>query len=224
MTDANSEKGLRAESLACQRGGRLVLEGLSFALGPGEALILRGPNGSGKSSLLRLLAGFLDPAGGTITWNGQTIAKDMAAHRARLHYVGHLDPVKPALTAWENLHSTSELMGQTLDLNAALRHFGLDHLADLPGRVLSAGQKRRLNLARLAASGRPLWLLDEPTIGLDLRATEQLEALLSEHRRPDGIAIIATHIGLKVPGAQDISLADAQEAAIQEANSQVTAA
>ena len=213
MTDSNSEKGLRAESLSCLRGGRLVFEDLSFALGPGEALILRGPNGSGKSSLLRLLAGFIDPAGGTITWNGETVAKDMAVHRARLHYVGHLDPVKPTLTARENLRSTSELMGRMLDPDAALRHFGLDHLADLPGRVLSAGQKRRLNLARLAAAGRPLWLLDEPTIGLDLRATEQLEALLDEHRRSDGIAIIATHIGLKVPGAQDISLADIQEAA-----------
>lgn len=206
MPNNHQEKGLRANGLACMRGGRLVFENLSFTLGPGEALILRGPNGSGKSSLLRLLAGFLDPAEGAILWNGMPATKDMPAHRARLHYVGHLDPVKPMLSALENLRSMAELSGRMLDLDAALKHFHLDGLADLPGRVLSAGQKRRLNLARLAASGRPLWLLDEPTIGLDLRATEQLEILLDEHRRSDGIAIIATHIGLNVPGAQELTL------------------
>ena len=211
MTDAPTHQGtqlpgLSADTLACQRGGRRVFDDLSFDLGPGEALILRGPNGSGKSSLLRLLAGFLAPASGEIRWNGESIDRDMAAHRGRLHYVGHLDPVKPSLTAAENLRSNANVMGRALSIEDALKHFDLSRLADLPVRVLSAGQKRRLNLARLAASGRPLWLLDEPTIGLDLNATERLEALLDDHRRADGMAIIATHIGLKVEDAKEIVL------------------
>jgi heme exporter protein A len=193
--------------LACRRGERLVFRGLSFALAAGEALLLTGPNGSGKSSLLRLLAGLLPPHGGAIAWEGEAIAHDPAAHRQRLHFIGHLDAVKPVLTVREAVRFWSGMHGSD-DAEVALARFGLDVLAESPGRLLSAGQKKRLSLARLLASPAPLWLLDEPTTGLDEASARALETVIAEHRALGGIVVAATHIPLALDGAQTLSLAD----------------
>ena len=189
------------------RGGRQVFAGLSFALAPCDVLVLRGPNGSGKSSLLRLLAGFLVPAAGQIAWDGAAIALDPAAHRARLHYVGHADAVKGPLTARENLAFAAALSGAPASAAAAgLAAFDLVPLAELPARYLSAGQKRRVALARLQAVRRPLWLLDEPGVGLDAANRERLEQALAAHRAGGGIAVLATHGDVAVADALTLDL------------------
>ncbi len=184
------------------RGGRRVFAGLSFALAPGDVLVLRGPNGSGKSSLLRVLAGFLAPAAGRLAWAGAGVADDLAAHRARLHYVGHVDAVKSLLTVRENLAFAAALGGAPADgLGVALGGFDLEALADVPARHLSAGQKRRLALARLLAGARPLWLLDEPGVGLDAANRARLEQALAAHRAAGGLAVLATHGDVAVEDA-----------------------
>jgi heme exporter protein A len=189
------------------RGGRQVFAGLSFVLAPGDVLVLRGANGSGKSSLLRLLAGFLPPAAGQIAWDDTAIALDPAAHRARLHYVGHADALKGLLTARENLAFAAALSGASASAAAAgLDGFDLMTLADLPARYLSAGQKRRLALARLLAVRRPLWLLDEPAVGLDAANRERLEQALAGHRDAGGIAVLATHGDVAVEDAAILHL------------------
>ena len=146
----------KGEGLACERGERLVFAGLSFAVDRGGVLVLTGPNGSGKSSLLRLMAGLLKPADGLLSWDGQPVSDDPEAHRHRLHYLGHLEAVKPVLTPIENLAFWAAIKGGGVDrasLLDALDRFGLKALADMPSRYLSAGQRRRLALARLAISG-----------------------------------------------------------------------
>ncbi len=190
---------LSATGLVCDRGERRVFFGIEFSLGRGEALAVVGPNGTGKSSLLRLLAGLLPPAGGTVAWGGASVADDPDAHRARLHYLGHADALKPTLTPAEALRFHAELRGVSLDrtaATAALDAFGLASLADLPARFLSQGQRRRAALARLVATPAPLWLLDEPTLGLDADSVERLEAALERHRGGGGMAVVATHGGL----------------------------
>ncbi len=198
-----SKATFAAEALACVRGERLVFSDLNFQVSSGEALILRGPNGSGKSTLLRLVAGYLDASAGILTWNGQPVADDPDSHRRRLHYVGHLDAVKAPLTVAENLAfwagqgHRDESGGDLEDrLRQALERLGLGRLAEVPGRFLSAGQKRRLNLARLAASPARLWLLDEPTVSLDANGAGVLAEMVVEHLGAGGLAMIATHIDL----------------------------
>ena len=156
-----------AHDVACIRGERPVFSGVSFRLEPGDALTLVGPNGAGKSSLLRILAGLLRAAGGTLSWDGAPLDDDWAAHRERLHYVGHLDAVKPTLTVAENLDGWARFKGAARAAPDALATLGIEDLADVPGRYLSAGQRRRLALARVLATPAPLWLLDEPTVTLD---------------------------------------------------------
>jgi heme exporter protein A len=189
------------EALTCLRGERLVFEKLSFRARPGEALLLTGPNGSGKSSLLRLMAGLLPPAAGRLLWGEDAIADDPEAHRARLHYVGHLDALKPALTVAENLSFYAALRGVPAD-DAALEHameaFRIDRLADTPARFLSQGQRRRTALARLLAAPAPLWLLDEPTLALDDAALAALAAVLISHLAAGGHVIAATHASIAV--------------------------
>lgn len=172
-----------------------MFEALSFHLEPGEALVLRGRNGSGKSTLLRLLAGFLRPAAGRVSWGGRPVPLASPEHRARLHFVGHADPVKPLLSVTENVAFACALAGSAAPgrVAAALEGFGLAELAATPGRFLSAGQKRRANLARLLAADRPLWLLDEPGVGLDRSSRERLEAAVAAHRGRGGICVLATH-------------------------------
>jgi heme exporter protein A len=194
--------------LLCIRGERRVFADLNFTLDAGGALFLVGPNGSGKSSLLRLLSGLLRPAAGDLLWGGAPIAKDTEAHRARLHYVGHLDAVKPVLTARENLSFWAALHGAVDQSRVAqaLDGFDLGPLAELPGRVLSAGQKHRLALTRLLAAPAELWLLDEPTVGLDTASLDRLTRAVARHRAEGGRVVVATHASLDMPGAETLSL------------------
>jgi heme exporter protein A len=196
--------------LTCIRGERLVFSGLSFAVDAGTALFLTGPNGSGKSSLLRLMAGLLQLAEGDIAWDGQPVANDRDAHRARLRYLGHDDAIKPALsvaddlTFWARWHGAA---GSEAALDAA-RRFALDGLWRTPCRFLSSGQRRRLALARLAAAPASLWLLDEPAVGLDSASVAALEAVLADHCAGGGRAVVATHQELSVPRAVELRLDD----------------
>jgi heme exporter protein A len=201
-----ASQGFAAEELACLRGERLVFEGLSFALAPGGALVLSGPNGSGKSSLLRLLAGLGRAYSGRIVWNGVTVDDDPEAQRARLAYVGHLDAVKPVLTARENLAAWASLCDGS-GADEALAAMGLAALAEVPARFLSAGQRRRLGLARLFLRRVPLWLLDEPTLGLDAAAQRSLEDAFARHLEQRGMLVVATHVPLTLPRSQVLELA-----------------
>lgn len=201
-----STTGLAAEGLACLRGERLVFERLSFALAPGEALVLAGPNGSGKSSLLRILAGLGILHDGRLLWNGAAVDADPDAHRARLAYVGHQDAVKSVLTARENLAAWASLSGGAGE-DEALATMGLGALSDVPARFLSAGQRRRLGLARLFLQRVPLWLLDEPTLGLDTAAQTALETALARHLEQRGMVVMATHVPLSLPRSQVLELA-----------------
>jgi heme exporter protein A len=197
---------LQAEGIAAFRGERLVLSDLSFTVEPGGALLLIGPNGSGKSTLLRLLAGLVRPAAGRVLWNGEEALADLPLHARRLAYLGHLDAVKPGLTAAENLVFAATAAGGRVGVHAALADFALDELAQLPARMLSAGQRRRLALARVALSPAPLWLLDEPTLGLDTPSLDRAGGVFSRHRAKGGMIIAATHVALPLPGAAELHL------------------
>jgi len=195
---------LRAEELAAFRGERLVLRALNFSVPEGGALVLAGPNGSGKSTLLRLLAGLVRPVAGRLLWGEEDALADLPMHAARVAYVGHLDAVKPALTVAENLRFAAQLAGGLVE--DALAPLALGELAELPARMLSAGQKRRLALSRLALSRAPLWLLDEPTLGLDLASVARFGALLAAHRARGGLVVVATHLPLPLDGAAELRL------------------
>jgi heme exporter protein A len=195
---------LRAEGLAAVRGERLVLREFNFSVPEGGAIVLAGPNGSGKSTLLRLLAGLVRPSAGRLLWGEEDALADLPTHAARVAYVGHLDSVKPALTVAENLHFAAQLAGGMVE--DALTPLALGELAELPARMLSAGQKRRLALSRLALSRAPLWLLDEPTLGLDLASVARFGALLAAHRAQGGLVVAATHLPLPLDGAAELRL------------------
>ena len=182
-----------------------VFRDLGFRLGVGGALVLAGPNGSGKSTLLRLLAGLVRPAAGRVLWDGADAFSDIAGHGRRVTYVGHQDAVKPGLTVTENLRFAAAVSGRPIA--AALAAVGLEALADLPARMLSAGQKRRLALSRLVLSAAPLWLLDEPTLGLDTGSIERFGGLLAAHRTAGGMVVAATHVPLPLPDAAGLRLA-----------------
>ncbi len=199
--------GFAGTDLACRRGERLVFAGLSFLLAPGDVLLLTGPNGSGKSSLLRLMAGLGRPEAGTLSWDGAALADDPAAHRARLHFIGHQEAVKPVLTVAETLAFWAGMRGGG-DVAAALARFRLAALADWPCRMLSAGQRRRLALARLVASPAPLWLLDEPTTGLDADAVADLLEAIAAHRAAGGRVALSTHTALPLTAATALGLGD----------------
>jgi heme exporter protein A len=195
---------LQAAGLAAFRGERLVFSEVDFAVRAGGMLLLTGPNGSGKSTLLRLLAGLLRPAAGMLTWGGANVFADLPAHAGRVAYVGHQDAVKPGLTAAENLRFAARLNGGVMQ--DALDAVGLEELGDLPARMLSAGQRRRLALARLALSRAPLWLLDEPTLGLDAASVDRFGVMLDAHRASGGMAVAATHLPLPVGEAAELVL------------------
>ncbi|MEX2127135.1 MAG: heme ABC exporter ATP-binding protein CcmA [Xanthobacteraceae bacterium] len=195
---------LLVEDLACVRGERSLFRGLGFTVGAGEALLVTGPNGAGKSSLLRLIAGFLRPAQGRIVLEGGDAEPSIGS---AAHFVGHLDAVKGALSAAENLAFARSLFGGgRAHADAALARFGLQRLASIPARMLSAGQRRRLALARLLVARRPLWLLDEPTSALDAEGQETLLALANEHLSGGGLVVAATHAPLKFARVRELRL------------------
>jgi heme exporter protein A len=200
---------LVAENLACRRGERLVFTGLDCRLAAGGALMLTGTNGSGKSSLLRLLATLLAPADGRLLWDGAPVARDPVTYRALLHYVGHLEALKPALTPHEMLRFWAALRGNGAPaVEAALDALGLRAIADWPCRWLSAGQRRRLALARLVADRAPVWLLDEPAAALDGDGEARLAVLIAEHRAAGGRVALATHQQVALPDAERVVLDD----------------
>ena len=193
---------LEAKNLSCERGGRIVFQNLNFEIGAGEFAELRGPNGAGKSSLLRLLAGLNVPESGSLVFEG---GKDEATIAEQAHYIGHSEANKPALTVQENLKFWSELFGVPLNSNAT-SFFNLDGLADDQALLLSAGQKRRLALTRLLLAYRPLWLLDEPSVGLDSASIILLQDQIKKHVATGGIIIAATHIDLGINATRHITL------------------
>ncbi|HET9019273.1 MAG TPA: heme ABC exporter ATP-binding protein CcmA [Acetobacteraceae bacterium] len=193
---------LQAEGLATIRGERLVFSGLSFRVPQGGALLLTGPNGAGKSTLLRLLAGLGRLEAGRLLWQGEDALDDLAAHAGRVAYLGHLDAVKLGLSVVENLRA----WGSRTAVAEALAALGLTALAELPARLLSAGQRRRLALARLMMRAAPIWLLDEPTLGLDTASVGRFGAMLARHRAGGGIVVAATHLPLPLPGADELGL------------------
>lgn len=213
---ARDEADLIVEDLACRRGERPVFAGVSCRLAAGGALIVGGANGSGKSSLLKLLATLLSPAAGRLLWGAAPVWGDVAEYRARLHYVGHLDAIKAALTPREMLGFWAALRGAVPTASAvdeALAAFALASVADWPCRWLSAGQRRRLALARLTPAPAPVWLLDEPTAGLDREAGERLEHAIATHRAGGGRVAVATHLPLALAGANTLTLDDFRPAA-----------
>ena len=192
---------LVVEGLACARGGRTLFQGLEFALSEGEALRISGPNGAGKTSLLRLIAGLLAPVRGRVGLEGAEGAVGEAAH-----LLGHQDAIKGALSATENLEFWRAMLGGGSAVGAALAAVGLARLGAFPARVLSAGQKRRLALARLLVATRPLWLLDEPASGLDADGQKLLSGMIAGHLRAGGIVAVAAHGAPDFAAAREIRL------------------
>jgi heme exporter protein A len=198
---------LVAENLVLSRAGRTVVDGLSIQLGAGEALLLKGPNGSGKTTLLRALAGLLAPTAGLMRLDDAPPEREPGE---LAHFIGHLDGIKSHLTVAENLAFWTAYLGDGgVTPAVALEVFGMAPLADIPAGYLSAGQKRRLALARLVAVRRPLWLLDEPTVSLDAEAVELLVAAVAAHLSGGGLAVIATHVGVPLAGARTLQLGGA---------------
>ena len=187
---------LSGRGVICVRGGREVFAGLDFEAASGEAVAVVGRNGSGKTSLLRLIAGLLIPAGGTIALDGGDAELTLPE---QCHYLGHRDALKPALSVAENLSFWADFLGgERLDAHESLATVGLDHATHLPAAFLSAGQRRRLSLARLLTVRRPVWLLDEPTTALDVAGQEMFEGLMREHLGRGGLIIAATHAPLGI--------------------------
>jgi heme exporter protein A len=199
---------LIARKLCVDRGGRRIVESADFEIADGQGLIVAGPNGAGKSTLLRAIAGLLPLAAGELTLDGET--DDIAG---ALHYVGHSEGMKPSLTVRQNLEFWGAFLrrdGRTgVAPRAALAAFGLAHVLDIPAGYLSAGQKRRAALARLLVAPRPIWLLDEPTTALDVRAQAALAAIMAEHRAGGGMVMAATHSPLGLEGAAELRLGSA---------------
>jgi len=206
MDPVSPNPALIAQSLTCERGGRRLFAGLDFALAPGDALILRGPNASGKSSLLRVLAGLLEPSEGQILWHGKDTRDAPAGWRKSLAFLGHGTALKPQLTVGENLNFWARFEQASRTPAEALEAVGLGRLTDLPASMLSAGQQRRLALARLAARPGGCWLMDEPTVTLDTASVAQLCAMIAQHRAQGGIAILATHEDMAVESATVMTL------------------
>jgi heme exporter protein A len=195
---------LSGVNLTCIRGGREVFAGLGFALTEGEALLVTGRNGAGKSSLLRMIAGFVRAAGGRLELQDGDSELTLPE---QAHYLGHQDALKPSLTVAENLMFWARYLGNgEVALQAALAAVGLDALADLPAAYLSAGQRRRLSIARLIAAPRPIWLLDEPTSALDRTAQERLAELMQHHLAGGGMIIAATHGPIGLERARELRL------------------
>jgi heme exporter protein A len=199
--------GLRVEQVHVWRGDRHVLKGVSLSLAPGELLHIRGPNGSGKTTLLRVACGLLRPEQGEVRWGGAAISKVRLEYQAMLAYASHEPALKGDLTALENLHfavGLKRLLSRD-ELRASLEQTGVAGCADLPARVLSAGQRRRVAMARVLAMGAAIWLLDEPFTNLDTAGVDLLSALIRDHVGRGGAVLVAAHQTLNV-GMDSLSL------------------
>ena len=196
---------LSVSDLSCIRGERRLFSGLGFDLAPGEWLHVQGENGSGKTTLLRALVGLSPPAEGEIRWRGEPTRRLGEDYRREMLYLGHHGAVKEELTPLENLKLAAALDGRSLDdreAMAALHRFGLKGREELPVRFLSAGQKRRVLLARLVTRNAVLWVLDEPFTALDVKAVDMLSALIGEHLADGGLAVLTSHQPMPIPGGK----------------------
>lgn len=202
--------GLQITSLSCTRAGRRILHDVSLACPAGQAVRLTGPNGVGKSTLLRAVAGLLPLSAGSVTLNGTDLSTDRDSFHLQIAYTGHLDAIKPQLSVIENLSVWARVFGSDR-LDETLETFNLTKLADRPAFACSAGQKRRLGLARLLLADRALWLMDEPTVSLDADTVAMIETAIANHLGTGGMALIATHLPLNVPGS-DFALTPASQA------------
>ena len=201
----NARPMLSVSALSCVRGERRLFYGLDFSVGPGEWLHVQGENGAGKTSLLRILASLSPPAEGEIRWRDEPIGTLAEDYRRELLFLGHHGAVKEELTPFENLMLAARLDGNELDEVKALKalaRFGLRGREDLAVRFLSAGQKRRVLLARLAVRKATLWILDEPFTALDVKAVEMLSGLIVEHVTGGGIAILTSHQAIPLPNGK----------------------
>lgn len=195
---------LSVHGLGCSRGERELFTDMNFALHQGEALLIQGGNGQGKTSLLRLLTGLAQAAAGEVRWRGENLDKAREDYHNQMAYVGHLNGIKDDLTPIENLRLASQLAGRTLDeaqAESRLKQLGLERCLDLPCRVLSFGQRRRVALASLLCANALLWILDEPLTGLDVHGVALLEELLKVHLDNGGMAVLTTHQPLSLEGA-----------------------
>jgi heme exporter protein A len=209
---------LSASDLACRRGGRDVFAGVSFSVASGEGMAIRGRNGAGKSSLLRMVVGLVRIAGGRLALEGGDPELTVGE---QAHYLGHQDALKPSLSVGENLRFWSAFFdAASADIVEPLAAVGLDALIDLPAAYLSAGQRRRLSIARLVAVKRPIWLLDEPTSTLDAAAQARLGEIMRAHLASGGLILAATHSVLGLNGARELQL---DQASLLQAEGQVQA-
>jgi heme exporter protein A len=201
---------LQGHALACSRGGREVFHDLTFSLEVGETLLITGANGSGKSTLLRLIAGLVRASEGTLSYKGNSVSDDRAAFQADLCYIGHADALKNVLSVEENLafwdrsHSSSAEQGDSIA--AALEQLDLLAFRDVSTRLLSAGQRHRLALARLLVSSASVWLLDEPSVALDSTSQEKLFDILKGHGNKGGITLLTTHSEIDLPRCKRLTL------------------
>ncbi|CAH2407043.1 Cytochrome c biogenesis ATP-binding export protein CcmA [Mesorhizobium ventifaucium] len=196
-----------AENLGGERGGEAVFSGINFALGKGQALIVTGPNGAGKSTLLRVVAGLLPVAAGRLLIEGG--AEDFPSVASACHYLGHQNAMKTALSVAENLRFWRDFSGADfLSAEQALAMVGLDGIGHLPFGYLSTGQRRRAAIAKLLVSRRPLWLLDEPTAGLDKASEERFGELMTKHLDEGGMIVAATHLPLGIEGATELRMGE----------------
>ena len=200
-------------NLTASRGERLVFANLDFELNSGDAFLLTGKNGSGKSTLLRIMAGLNRPTSGAMLWNSKIINNVLTTHSTRVNYVGHLASVKLALTVEEDIKFWMQLNNhsdqETIEI--ALEHFGLLHQRSMPVRFLSSGQQRKLALTRLMVRDSKIWLLDEPTVGLDSKSTQSLEDIIQKQRAGNGIVVVASHTEISLgKSVKNINLSNFQ--------------
>lgn len=200
---------LSVHELACARGERTLFSGMNFQLGAGQLLLVRGGNGRGKTSLLRLLCGLASPLEGEVCWRGRPIGEVREEYHREMAYIGHLNAIKDDFTPLENLRLSADLAGRHLSESTAeqaLVRLGLERCLDLPARVLSFGQRRRVILAGLLSAGALLWILDEPLTGLDVHGVALIEELLRGHVLGGGMVVMTTHQPLALDGVTTVPL------------------